>query len=946
MPLTLAERVRERRNQRLAASAQRRAMNEKSKSNKKKYANVSSPPSDKIRSSLTPLVSVLDMDPNEVEVSTVGYQPGSILNISSDASTPQRGSSTTSRALVSPLNLPGKPPASPIAQRGYSLSAPSSPHTFYPSSPSAARPSSSSRARNLYNSIPTGNQNQQRGGIIVSPHSIPYLSNSSPSWEDPNDNVPTINLSLRSDRSVLSEFMPRVSSTPQPILSSSARNDSHSVYSESHLDDHDFKNRRRTHKRSPSMDERSYGSRRSIDEDDSALLRPRRSKPPSSVRLDNSLKALPPPSSSERRPAEDDVSSLGGVEDHLSTASRTSLARLTAAVRTNTPKGLVAEERALWETFQNSLAASRKAALEEADPKMREKLKQQQEEQDKSLRAIQRVLADVSEDRDRASTLLKESKQEQRKLQRLVEKLEEQVEELRDSRRNGIIADHAAQDSAASSSNTELEELKSKIKNLEEDKEKLGLELDSRNKQITKLKHNLHGKGDVVIEDSDGMKKELEERTAALENAKMIIASLENASGSLASDTRSKLKAKDVEISSLKTDARHQQKKLDNLATQLKEVQGEKAKLASERSHEIGRLAVWKSTLRDRLSEMQSAAVILEATRDDPAAAERFSNVVAEAMETMQKTVDDLEYVDEEDGDRHSPGGRYDGSYAGNDVDSIASGRSTASRLSRDTSREVKQELEEKTAAIKRLEEDLKKSKEEALISRLEAERIEQQRESDTKTLYGEIQMLRIQCNTNMELLAKKERELAVLRDSLKVEDDDVGYISDDATDVEDEDEDTPASTANLSMSQYSASQTEAFAALLAHGGGGSVDTSLAVGQSTDADQLRSELTQAKLDAERSRKELKIEKESLANAKMIISSLEKANKSMMEDLRSRLQESNSAIHSLLEKSMESEKTTKRLEAEVEALRREKEELLSKKGGLLAGEEKKEEVTEK
>lgn len=182
MPLTLAERVRERRNQRLAASAQRRAMNEKSKSNKKQYANVSSPPSDKIRSSLTPLVSVLDMDPNEVEVSTVGYQPGSILNISSDASTPQRGSST-SRALVSPLNIPGKPPASPIAQRGYSLSAPSSPHTFYPSSPSAARPSSSSRARNLYNSIPTGNQNQQRGGIIVSPHSIPYLSNSSPSWE-------------------------------------------------------------------------------------------------------------------------------------------------------------------------------------------------------------------------------------------------------------------------------------------------------------------------------------------------------------------------------------------------------------------------------------------------------------------------------------------------------------------------------------------------------------------------------------------------------------------------------------------------------------------------------------------------------------------------------------------------------------------------------------------
>ena len=70
-------------------------------------------------------------------------------------------------------------------------------------------------------------------------------------------------------------------------------------------------------------------------------------------------------------------------------------------------------------------------------------------------------------------------------------------------------------------------------------------------------------------------------------------------------------------------------------------------------------------------------------------------------------------------------------------------------------------------------------------------------------------------------------------------------------------------------------------------------------------------------------KELKTEKESLANAKMIISSLEKANKSMMEDLRSRLHDSNTAIASLLEKSMESEKTTAKLQAELEALRKEK-----------------------
>jgi hypothetical protein len=56
---------------------------------------------------------------------------------------------------------------------------------------------------------------------------------------------------------------------------------------------------------------------------------------------------------------------------------------------------------------------------------------------------------------------------------------------------------------------------------------------------------------------------------------------------------------------------------------------------------------------------------------------------------------------------------------------------------------------------------------------------------------------------------------------------------------------------------------------------------------------------------------------------MIISSLEKANKGMMEDLRSRLQDSNTAIASLLDKSMEHEKASEVLRREVEKLKQEK-----------------------
>eukprot|EP00977_Amphora_coffeiformis_P019135 scaffold6915_cov170-Amphora_coffeaeformis.AAC.12 len=866
MPLSLAERVRERRNQRLVAAQQRRAVRDTSIP-LAATDEVSSPPNTKEDTSNNknnPLVPVLEIDTNPPAARDWGFSSNSYLQTPGSpelvSNTPSRGS----RALVSPLNLPGKPPSSP---RG-----------GYPPSPGSSRPVSGGRARNLYNSIPTSNS---RSNNVITPGntSLPYLTSSSPSWEDTDGVATSIQLPMRSDRSVSSEILPRMSHNQHSsFFSSSGRNEARSVFSETHLADEERGRRTRSMRRSDmSTDENSVGnnSRRSIDEDDALMLRPRpRPKLPTSVRLDNSNPLLPPSSAEHNRArmggtvlasspsmAEDDVSSLGGVEDHLSSASRTSLARLTAAVRYNTPKGLVAEEKALWEAFQQSMAASRKAALEEADPKLREKLKQQQEEQDRSFRAIQRVLADVSEDRDRANTQLRESRQEQRKLQRTMEKLEEQVEELRDSNRQAKKdAEKPETPPPYDESKAQLDELNKKIKDLEEDKEKLTTELDSKNKQMTKLKRHLHVKGDVIISDSDGLKKELEERTAALENAKMIIASLENASGSLASDTRFKLKAKDSEILSLKTDARHQQKKLDNLATQLKEVQRERAQISEERSNETARLAVWKTSLREHLSEMQSAAVILEATRDDPSAVDRFAQVIAEALETMQKTVDALDggHSDDDDDDeiRHpsSPGSRYDGSFPGNDMDSLASGRSAASRISKDTAmREIKQELEEKAAVVKRLEEELRKVKDEAHHSKLEAERLEQQRDTDTKTLYGEIQMLRIQCNTNMELLTKKERELAVLRDSLKVEDDDVGYISDDATDIDDEDDDEAAgSNANLSMTKYSASQTEAIAALLAHGRG-SVDSS---GQPSDVDKLRLEATQSRLEAERAQKEL------------------------------------------------------------------------------------------
>ena len=172
-----------------------------------------------------------------------------------------------------------------------------------------------------------------------------------------------------------------------------------------------------------------------------------------------------------------------------------------------------------------------------------------------------------------------------------------------------------------------------------------------------------------------------------------------------------------------------------------------------------------------------------------------------------------------------------------------------------------------------------------------------------------------------------KERELEDLRDSFEVNDG-VGYISDESDD--DDDNDGINQLRSAASLEYGMVQAEALATLLAHGGSG------LEADSNEVQRLHSELVKAQKVNERASKDLSIEQESLANAKMIISSLEKANKCMLEDLRSRLQESNTAIASLLDKSSENEKSSASLKAELERVKRDKEkakadyEALSKK----------------
>ncbi|KAL7559669.1 hypothetical protein ACA910_002381 [Epithemia clementina (nom. ined.)] len=593
--------------------------------------------------------------------------------------------------------------------------------------------------------------------------------------------------------------------------------------------------------------------------------------------------SIPPQAAAPVAVPDDDVSSLGGVEEN-------NVAAMTAGLRAKTPtlNGLTQEESVLWDTMQAMLNEGQLDVTQ-----LQEKMTEQQEEHERAMRAIQRVLADVTNQRDQAVAELEAAKDDTEEKKEFTEEIQQEREEEVRSLRNELVG--------VREELSELQERYSEVKALKDASE---TELESQRKQVAKLKRHLNAQKVDPSEDPEKLKRQLDEKSSALENAKMIITSLENASGDLASDTRVKLKAKDMEIAALKMELHQCKKKLDTLATELRDVQRASAESDDYKMHMLQARSELSGLLENALAELRSASVILETTRD-PSSVQNLSELFEDCSEALKRSLDHFaESEDDEDG---------------------------SSRMQRQMLQ--KQELILSESETRSMQEELRKCKEEALHYRLEAERVEKQRENEVKHLYAEIQMLRMECSTNMEVLTKKERELVVLRDSLKVEDDEVGYISDDA---EDDDEDDNAGTPpppRSTTSSYTTSQAEALVTLLAHAGQQQQQHQTAIVALTgnppdNSDEaLKAELAQARLEKERAMKELKTEKESLANAKMIISSLEKANKSMMEDLRSRLHDSNTAIASLLEKSMESEKTTAKLQAELETEKARNEERL-------------------
>ena len=425
--------------------------------------------------------------------------------------------------------------------------------------------------------------------------------------------------------------------------------------------------------------------------------------------------------------------------------------------------------------------------------------------------------------------------------------------------------------------------------------------------------------------DVETLQRNLVETTASLENAKKIIASLESANGSLALDLRGKLKVKEEELAAIQTESNDRKRHLDSLATELRDLQrkhGDVQRSEEQGKSQILRLKVLSSQLAQSVSGLQSASVVHEVSTatgmPDSTNVDHVAEILGDTLIAIKTTLESTdEYIDTFDDKSVIDTDSVVNSEVGRQVDAlIQKDREAAAK-------DLRQELEAKNSTVRRLEEAMKKQNEELKRLRALADNKDRGNEMSNQMLRAEIQSLREQCATNMEVLAKKERELSVLRSSLKVDDDDGGYISDDASETEYEDQDGgPPVASPTRLNGYDPSQTEALATLMSHTGTG-IDVP---GRAQELEQLKGRLSALQAERERSARELQEERESLANAKMIISSLEKANKSMMEDLRSRLQDSNTAIASLLEKSVDNEKTTATLKEELEKMKKERDDL--------------------
>ena len=432
--------------------------------------------------------------------------------------------------------------------------------------------------------------------------------------------------------------------------------------------------------------------------------------------------------------------------------------------------------------------------------------KELQDEAEKSVSAIQRVMADVTNAKDEEIESLRKEIQ-------LLKLKADPTSEKTDFVKPVTIEQY------------ELTQLREKVKESEEAQaelskllsEKTKIDTDTNKdveKQMTKLKNEL----DVARNENEELKSLLNDEKDAVENAK--------------NDNEEAILLLTTEKESLQQKVREMVKEIEGHKNEIKNVKDnmiQAKKVAHEREH----------TLEVELSELRT----LQEN------AMKKENSLKTQLHAEEEKVSDLQ----------------------SKIISIK-----------------EEKLELKTRLRKAEQSDSTslatlEAQKKTIRDELELE-LKNERDQELAIIDSELALVKKKNDEYKKLLSKKDDEMNILRSSLKVSS--YGYISgDDDSDVDDD----------------------------------VVATKIPLHDQKQLEEL-AELRNAKEKAENEAKE---NAERLANAKMIISSLEQSKKSMIEDLKSRLHDSNSAIVSLLDQSGRHEKESAELKTELQQLKSQK-----------------------
>ena len=250
-------------------------------------------------------------------------------------------------------------------------------------------------------------------------------------------------------------------------------------------------------------------------------------------------------------------------------------------------------------------------------------------------------------------------------------------------------------------------------------------------------------KPEVSVEEFAKLQQTLTETSASLETSKKIIASLESANGSLAVDSRSKLKDKEEELALVQKELENRKRNLDSLATELRDLQRKQGDIenADRRTKvQLIRQKALMDHLESTLNDLQEAVIVHESSASmmegiaENSNLEEISEILGDALHAITATLETSEeFVEDVDAD--SEYGSEMNSDVGRQIDAIIHNGSS----------QMKNELDAKKIAVKRLEEALKKQNEE--LKRMRS----QFYNTDSSQLRTEISRLRQQCSTNME---------------------------------------------------------------------------------------------------------------------------------------------------------------------------------------------------